>query len=252
MTEQIFKDHFSTRSDAYAQYRPVYPDALFRWLAGRAPSTDRCWDCATGSGQAALSLAQYFDDVIATDASAEQISNSVGQENIDYRVATAVYSGIEDKSVDLITVAQALHWFDIPAFFREADRVLKPQGLLAIISYNLLTVDDAVDAAIFELYRNILDDYWPPERRLIEEGYASIELPYPEFEVPDFSMQAEWNLEKITGYLSTWSAVKRYSNATGQSPLSLIEKALRSTWGKPFTLRKVVWPLTLRCSTKPL
>ena len=241
MIEQTFKDHFSTRSDAYAQYRPVYPDALFKWLAGRAPSANRCWDCATGSGQAASSLTQYFDEVIATDASAEQISNAVNDADIEYRVATAESSGLEDKSVDLITVAQALHWFDMPAFFREADRVLNPQGLLAIISCNLLHVDTAVDAVILKLYDAILEEFWPPERRLIEEGYADIELPFPELEVPEFSMQTNWSLEQLTGYLSTWSAVKRYSNARGHSPLSLIEKPLRSAWGEPSTLYKVVW-----------
>ena len=173
MTKPGFKDYFSTRSDAYARYRPHYPEALFAWLAEHAPGTGLCWDCATGSGQAALALSHYFDRVIATDASSAQITSAVVAERVDYRVAPAEESGLATASMDLVMVAQALHWFDIPAFFREADRVLKEQGLLAVLSYRLLSVDPAVDEVILALNHDILDGYWPAERRLIEQRLST-------------------------------------------------------------------------------
>lgn len=251
MCSSEFKDHFSGHSNEYGHYRPVYPSALFDWLARNSPSAHRCWDCATGTGQAAQDLARHFSHVIATDASAEQISSAVGAGRIDYRVAHAEKSGIDERSVDLITVAQALHWFDIPAFFKEADRVLKPQGLLAIISYNLLTVDAEINAVILQLYHDILGDYWPPERRLIEESYANIKLPYTELDAPVFHMQANWNLAQLMGYLNTWSAVKHYTQVTGESSLKLVEGELRSAWGDPLSVMHIQWPLNIRVAIKP-
>lgn len=252
MTERGFKDHFSEHSNAYAHYRPRYPAALFAWLAGQTPATTRCWDCATGSGQAAVALAHHFDQVIATDASAAQIKSTMGSDVISYAVAAAENSGLAAASIDLITVAQALHWFDIRAFFREADRVLKEGGLLAILAYNLLRIDVHVDAAILELYRSILNGYWPAERRLIEQGYAGIELPFPQIHSPKFTMEADWDLQQLSGYLNTWSAVKRYKAATGESAIQRIEKSLQSAWGDPSHKKRIQWPLTVRVAVKPL
>lgn len=251
MTDLVFKDHFSTRSDTYACYRPTYPDALFDWLARHTPTAAGCWDCATGSGQAAVSLSRYFDRVVATDASAEQINNAIHSEAIEYRVASAEHSGLDRASIGLIVVAQALHWFDIGAFFKEVDRVLKPQGVLAILSYNLLNVDAAIDEVILDLYHSILHNYWPPERLLIEQGYTGIMLPYPLLDTPNFTMEADWNLEQLMGYLNTWSAVKRYASAVGGTPLKPVEDALQLVWGDPSCKKRIRWPLTVHVAVKP-
>lgn len=241
-----FKDHFSGASGDYQRNRPTYSEALFGFLAAQAPSRGCAWDCATGTGQAAQRLAGYFEQVIATDGSATQIANAVRDPRIDYRVATAEASGIDTASVDLLTVAQALHWFDIPAFFHEARRVLKPRGIIAIWSYNLLTIEPAIDAVINHLYGPLLDAYWPPERRLVESDYRDIEFPFRQITTPPFAMESHWTLEQLLGYLRTWSAVRRFQNERGIDPVIATGEALLPLWGEQETVRAIRWPMPLR------
>ena len=185
-----FKDYFSSVSGSYRDHRPRYPATLFDYLAGVAPSSRLAWDCATGNGQAATMLARYFRSVIATDGSANQVAEAEPMENNDYRVEPAESTSIEAASVDLTTVAQALHWFDLPRFVEEVRRVSVPGAILAVWSYAILTSTPAVDAVIEKLYNGILGDYWTPERKLVEQGYAGIELPFEAPDAPEFSMQA--------------------------------------------------------------
>ncbi|MCP4377042.1 MAG: class I SAM-dependent methyltransferase, partial [bacterium] len=206
----MFKDHFSDQSGDYLRYRPSYPGALFAFLAEIPPMQHRAWDCATGSGQAAHGLSTHFERVIATDASAAQIDSAVPAANVHYRVAPAEASGLPDRSVDLVTVAQALHWLDLERFYGEVRRVLKPGGLLAVWSYNLLRTDPAIDAEVDAFYSHTVGPYWPPERRLVESGYRDLPFPFPELDTPPFAMTARWRLEQLLGYLGTWSATKRY------------------------------------------
>ena len=241
-----FKDHFSENSSGYNKYRPQYPDELFQYLAQSCNKQKLAWDCATGSGQAALGLAAHFSRVIATDASRQQIAKAVRDEQITYNVATAEQSGLIAASVDLITVAQALHWFDCEAFCEEAKRVLKKDALLCVWSYNLLSIDKQIDEMIHFLYRDILGSYWPPERRLVEEGYAQIKLSLPELSCPVFKMEASWSLADLIGYLNTWSAVRRYIKKQGSNPVELIVEKLQASWGDSSLYRPIEWPLTLR------
>ncbi len=241
-----FKDYFSSVSNSYRNYRPRYPEALFEHLRRVAPSGSLAWDCATGNGQAATMLARQFSSVIATDASAEQIAEAEPADNIRYQVATAESSGIADGSVDLTTVAQALHWFDLPAFVEEVRRVSVPGAALSIWSYAILESTAAVDAVIETLYNGILGDYWTPERKLVEEGYASVAVPFEELPVPDFAMHADWTLAELVGYLSTWSAGKRYEAQHGEAPLALVQDDLAAAWGDPDSRLRVSWPLTVR------
>lgn len=241
-----FKDHFSGQANQYARYRPGYPDALFEWLASVTPARDTAWDCATGSGQAADALSTYFSRVFATDASQQQIKNAIYHLRVEYYCVPAEKSGFSDHSIDLITVAQALHWFDIPAFFEEARRVLRNGGVLAYWCYGLANINDTVDKLVMTLYGEILGDaYWPSERRMIEEGYVSIEAPFERLASPNFVMETDWNLAQLLGYLRTWSATNRYLTDKGEDPVFLIEEELGEIWGEPEVSQRVSWPLSL-------
>jgi SAM-dependent methyltransferase len=246
--QPTFKDHFSGHADSYAAYRPGYPDELFEFLADCCDSRQHAWDCATGNGQTAVRLAPFFEHVTATDASAAQIDAARAQAKIEYRVATAEDSGLAGRSADLITVAQALHWFHIERFFDEAERVLVPGGVLAVWSYELCTVHAAADAVVLGLYRKV-DAYWPPERHLVEDGYRGIELPMPAVAGPAFEMKARWTADSMLGYLRTWSACQRYLRDRGADPVSAVETDLRAAWGGGE--REVRWPLALKTGRKP-
>ena len=235
----------------YAAFRPTYPDALFAWLAAESPGRTLAWDCATGNGQAALALAAHFDAVVATDVSAEQLAHAPPHPRVRYAVAPAEASPLADASADLVTVAQALQWFDLDAFFAEAGRVLRPGGLLAAWTYSLLAVTPEVDRIVERYYRETLGPYWAWERRLVEEGYASVAFPFDPVAVPPFAMAARWTLDQIVGYLATWSARRAYVEATGEDPLPAVRAALAAVWGDPGEAREVRWPLFVRACRKP-
>lgn len=244
-----FRDHFSGHAEVYARYRPDYPDALFDWLADAAPDRARAWDCATGNGQAAVALADRFGEVVATDASEKQIRSAFSHPRVRYRVAPAERSGLANASVSLVTVAQALHWFDLPAFYAEADRVLKPGGVLAVWAYELFTASEEVDRVVHHLYKGIVGPYWPPERKAIEHGYAGYTLPFEPVDAPPFAMEKRWTADDALGYLRTWSAVARYVDAHGADPVLQVADDLRSAWGDG--PRDIRWPLILLVSRKP-
>ena len=241
--EPGFKDHFSAQSAAYARHRPHYPRELFEYLAGLA-GRRLAWDCATGNGQAAVALAEHFDHVIATDASEAQINAAIAHPDVSYRVAKAEDSGLRDGSVDLVTVAQALHWFDTGRFFAEASRVLVPGGCVAAWCYQLCTISPECDAVVGRLYTDIVGPYWLPERRLLDERYAGIEFPGSAIEAPAFEMSTQWTADDMLGYLRTWSARQRYQQQHGEDPIALIEDDLRRAWGAAPQIAR--WPLTVR------
>jgi SAM-dependent methyltransferase len=248
MRMPAFKDHFSGHAADYSRYRPgAYPDAMFKALAALAPDRDCVWDCATGNGQAALGLAAHFARVEATDASDKQIAAAAPHPRIHYSVAPAERSGLADGSVALITVAQALHWFDLSAFYAEVRRVAKPEAVLACSCYMRCSVDPGVDAATERLYNGILGDaYWPPERKHVERGYADLDFPFTEVALPGFNMEVLWSLEGYVGYLRSWSATQAYIKKNGKDPLELVGEELLQAWGDPATSRKILWPMTIR------
>lgn len=241
-----FKDHFSQTAAGYATHRPTYPAALFDWLAARAPNRDTAWDCATGSGQAARGLAPHFRQVIATDASAEQIGHAKPHDRVEYRVAAAEASGLAEAGVDLVTVAQAAHWFDLPRFYAEARRVLRPDGRIALWGYERLLVEPAIDAVVEDFYEGVLGRYWPPERHHVQTAYRELDFPFAGEETADFAMTADWDLEALIGYFSTWSAVKNYRQAEDRDPLPDLRERLAVVWGSPGTRKAIKWPLFLR------
>ncbi len=241
-----FNDYFSDHSQDYALFRPEYPDELYFHLSHLTEHHNYAWDCATGNGQAAKQLAKYYKQIIATDASENQINQAQQQKNIQYRVTTAEKSGIDDQSIDLIVVAQAIHWFDLDKFALETDRVLVDQGVLAVWTYNLLTINPQIDVVVNYLYSNLLGPYWPPERALVESGYQDIHFPFQELDVPKFEMSAHWKLDQLIGYLNTWSAVKAYEADQQSNPIELIFKDLVTAWGDSEQERAISWPLALR------
>ena len=245
MQNKTFKDYFSDNSGNYRKFRPVYPDALFAYLAGIAPSPALAWDCATGSGQAARKLARHFSRVIATDASGQQIQKAQPDDKIAYQVAYAENAPILTGTVDLVTVAQALHWFDLELFYKEAKRVLKKNGIIAVWSYNLLSISPALDAIINKFYKEIVGCYWPPERLLVEDGYRHIPFPFTKCQCPEFRMSADWSFSELLGYIATWSAVKLYRERQGTDPMDIIRPQLAMEWGAPDRRYKVDWPLSV-------
>ncbi|PYM02511.1 MAG: SAM-dependent methyltransferase [Verrucomicrobia bacterium] len=241
-----FKDHFSGHAVEYAKFRPRYPDKLFEYLASISPRHGLAWDCATGNGQAAVGLIRHFDSVIATDASAQQIESAEPNDRITYRVAPAEASGIDSSSVDLILVAQALHWFDIERFFTEAKRVLKENAVLAISSYKVLEIAPETNAIIWNFYRETTGSFWPPERELVETDYKDIKFPFAELPPIRFDMHERWNLHQLAGYFRTWSATQRFIAARGFDPVDSLVEELRALWKNPEEVRDIKWPLHLR------
>lgn len=242
----VFKDHFSQHASDYARYRPDYPAALYEFLAQTVKQREVAWDCGTGSGQAALGLAEHFDRVIATDPSAEQIQNATRHERISYLTAPAEQTEIPSHTVDLVTAAQAAHWFNMERFSQEARRVLKSDGMLALWCYGLSRINPAIDKVVQHYYMNIVGPYWPPERHYIDEKYATIPFPFVELPAPEFYMKAEWDLNEFMGYLHTWSATQRFQKENEQNPLDIVRRMLVKTWGEPQARQTVRWPLYLR------
>jgi SAM-dependent methyltransferase len=238
-----FPDHFSAAAPAYARYRPHYPPALFDWLAVISPARRRAWDCAAGSGQAAAALAPHFDLVIGSDASRDQI-RAADPRRLARVVSVAETVPIRSATIDLVTVAQALHWFALPAFFAEARRCLVPGGICAIWTYARCSVAPEIDAILDEFHDATLAGCWPPERALVEEGYRSLDLPIVPTPAPPFAMYAEWDLDGLLGYVGTWSAVRDCERRRGTSPVSALRDQLQQHWPRQ-ARRTVRWPLHL-------
>ncbi|MBL7809061.1 MAG: class I SAM-dependent methyltransferase [Saprospiraceae bacterium] len=225
------KDNFSTQSTQYAQFRPGYPAELYDFLFSQCLHFDRAWDCATGNGQMAVALATRFQRVDATDISENQLKNAAQRPNIRYQTGRAEEPDFPAHSMDLITVGQAAHWFDFDLFYPAIRRVLKPGGILALIGYNLLIVNENIDKVINHFYRQTLANCWDPERGLVEQAYQTIPFPLEEIPLPEMASRYLWTVDDLIGYLSTWSAVQHYIKKEGKSPLdeSFMER-IKSVW----------------------
>lgn len=239
-----FRDHFGAAAAGYATYRPRYPAELFAWLASQCRGLEMAWDVGTGSGQAAVALAEHFTRVLATDASAVQLEQAERHPRVVYGVAEAGRALVPPGSVDLVTVAQAVHWFDLDTFWPEVQRALRPGGVVAIWSYPLTRISPEIDSIVDGLYHGILGPWWLPERQVVDSGYATIPFPFDEMRVPQFVMDVEWTVDQFEGYLGTWSAVLRFREGTGTEALDQVRGALREAWGAG--ARRVIWPLALR------
>jgi SAM-dependent methyltransferase len=241
-----FKDYFSKQASEYTRYRPHYPGPLFQYLAELTIEHQLAWDCATGSGQAALGLTPYFDEIIATDASEKQITNAIAHRKITYLVSPAERTEIDSNAIDLIAVAQALHWFALDKFYGEVKRVLKTGGVIAAWSYGLLRISPPVDELLDKFYVDVVGPFWPTERKLVDDGYRSIPFPFQEFTSPAFSMEANWSLDYLLGYLGTWSSIQKFKEQNKANPLKGLARDLKQVWGRPEDEKRVRWPINMR------
>ncbi|KTC74702.1 biotin biosynthesis protein BioC [Legionella birminghamensis] len=240
------RNHFDSNSEQYREYRPQYPDSLYTFLLEKTPQHNTVWDCATGNGQAALPWINRFKHIIATDISQSQLDQAFQSAAIEYRCCPAENSGIDAHSVDLITVAQALHWFNFDLFYEEVRRVAKPSAIFAAWCYSLGQINCNLDIIIKNLYENILGErYWAWQRKFIDEHYASIPFPFKKIETPLFFIEKEFDLAGFKGYLNTWSAVKEYQLKNKTNPVELISDELTLAWGAPDQIRLMQWPVSL-------
>ncbi|HZW90977.1 MAG TPA: class I SAM-dependent methyltransferase [Myxococcaceae bacterium] len=241
-----FKDHFSVAATGYAAHRPVYPGAVAETLAACSPGRSLVWDAGCGSGQLSVVLAEAFDQVVATDASAAQIAQAVPHPRVRYAVAPAEASGLADGSVDCAVAAQAAHWFDLDAYYREVRRVSRPGGMVALVTYAVMKVDAQIERLVERFYWHTLEGHWPAERKLVEEGYRSLPFPFDPVGAPPLALEHRWNADQLLGYVGTWSAVQSLKKAGRGEDLERFGEQLRAAWGDPSRERVIRWPLSLR------
>lgn len=239
------KDNFSKQSKLYAKFRPGYPSRLFDFLLPLIPEKNTAWDCGTGNGQVAVKLSRYFKEVYATDLSAMQIENADDKPNITYLVERAEESTFPDNMFDLIIIAQAIHWFSFNEFYAKVKRTLKPGGIIAIIGYDVFKINKEIDLQIEEFYRITTGPYWDEERKHIDSHYTTIPFPFKEIPCPGFTMNYNWEVDQVIGYLNTWSAVQHYIRKNNTNPVNAFGEILKKAWGKPVK-RKVSFPVFMR------
>ncbi|HET7203726.1 MAG TPA: class I SAM-dependent methyltransferase [Steroidobacteraceae bacterium] len=246
MSTTTFKDHFSRQAADYSRYRPGYPPELIAYVATLAPGHGLAVDCATGNGQAAVALAGHFDRVLAVDGSAAQLAQALPHPKVRYERAMAEALPVGDAAVDLVAVAQAVHWFDFDRFHAECRRVLVPGGVLAVWTYTVFRAGGAIDEVVDRFYHDTIGPCWPPERELVQQGYRTIPFPWDEITPPAFTLQTEWTLEQVVGYFASWSSVQQYRERHGgEDPLPVVQRELSAIWPAGGTVR-LNWPLYLR------
>lgn len=239
------KDNFSGHAADYAKFRPTYPDELYTYLFSLVAERNRAWDCGTGNGQVARELAKTFSEVYATDLSEQQLNEAPQIENITYKKQTAEESFSPKGKFDLITVAQAVHWFDFDRFYENVKKVLKPEGRIAVFGYGLMQTAGALNAVIQYFYKDVTRPYWDAERKYLDDRYETIPFPFKEEIVPNLEIKTQWSKSQMLQYLNTWSAVKHYVAAKGSNPLELIADKVDETWGNE-EVRTFTFPLLLR------
>lgn len=239
------KANFSAHSADYAKYRPSYPDQLINYIVSLTKGRNAVWDCATGNGQLAVKLAEKFHEVYATDISLYQITHAPKKDNIIYSVSPAENPGFADAMFDLVTVAQAVHWFRFDEFYKEVKRTLKKNGIIVLVGYNLITIDPVLDSLIFDFYSATLGNYWDMERGYVENSYQTIPFPFKELQPPAFKNTYLWNLSQLLSYLQTWSAVEHYIRKKNCNPVEELEKKLQEYWPAAET-KLIEFPLFMR------
>lgn len=239
---------FSQVSEEYASSRPTYPPELFEWLAGAVAMRTTAWDTATGNGQAAWGLATYFEHVIATDVSANQLRFARRHPRIEYRIAPAEASGLAAASVDLVVAAAAIHWFDLPRFFDEVRRVTRRGGVVAAWTYHVARVASPLDKVLWPFYRDVVAPYFAAGARLVDDRYAGITLPGEPLSVPSFRISVKWSAREVLRFVTTWSGVQAYISRTGRDPVNDLVGPVEDALGGRDCVRELSWPVYLRAA----
>ncbi|MCK0188560.1 class I SAM-dependent methyltransferase [Arenibacter sp. F20364] len=242
-------DRFSQQSKIYKDYRPTYPEELFKYIYSFCNAWHTSWDCGTGNGQVAAILSHAFDQVFATDISQEQIQYAIPKPNIIYRVQRAEKTTFPNHYIDLITAAQAVHWFHLPSFNKEVNRVLKPDGIIAIWGYGLLKINPEIDAIVNHFYQHIIGEYWDKERKHIDQNYSTILFNFNEVEIKKtFKIETQWTIDQLKGYFNSWSSVQTYKEKNkGDNPVEKLLAAIAPKWNKE--IQHITFPIFLRIGT---
>lgn len=236
-----------TSGGDYAAHRPTYPRELADVLFDAAPDNRCAVDVGCGTGQLTVLLAEKFERVVGVDPSQDQIANATAATNVDYRVSAAEALDVPDASTSLITVAQAAHWFDLPAFYREVRRIAIPDAALALITYGVVQLDDDLVDRFDRFFRDEIGPYWPPERRHVDNGYADLDFPFDRIDAPSVAIVRSWTAAEFAGYLGTWSAVRRARDAGRADVLEHAVDELAEFWGDG--RRTVRWPVSVLLGT---
>lgn len=241
-----FLDKFSKQAATYKKFRPTYPSQLFDFINSQCPDKNMAWDCGTGNGQVAAILAESFKNVYATDISENQIQNAIQKPNISYAVERSEMTSLPNKSIDLLTVAQAIHWFDFDVFYNEAKRVLKPNGTLAIWGYGLLRINASINKIIDNFYTNEIGPYWNKERRHIDNNYESIPFNFDPIKTTEkFKIETNWTLNQLEGYFNSWSSVQNYIEThQGRNPVNRLIKDIALEWDTD--LKTIHFPIFIK------
>jgi SAM-dependent methyltransferase len=239
-------DNFSGHAAQYVQFRPVYPQDLLDFVVNQVHSKKAAWDCGTGNGQVALQLAQSFEQVTATDISSAQLSQAPALPNVTYLQTRAEQTPFEPDSFNLITVAQAIHWFDFERFYEEVNHTGRKGGIIAVWGYGLLQVNPEIDRVLKPFYSQKIGPYWDKERKYIDDHYQTIPFPFREIQAPSFAIQVQWNLSELIGYLQTWSSVQKYIAAHSENPVQALVPELSVHWKSPEEKKQVTFPLFMR------
>jgi SAM-dependent methyltransferase len=245
MSDLKGKDYFSTQAAVYAAFRPNYPQALFDFVLNHVPERRSAWDCGTGNGQVAIVLARHFTSVEATDISRKQLDAAPAAANVFYSVTPAEKTTFPNESFDLITVAQAIHWFDRGQFYNEVHRVIRKGGVIAVWGYSMLQINPLIDSIILNFYNNVVGRYWDEARRLVEDEYRSMEFPFEEIETPGFFISVQWNLSHLSGYFESWSATQQYIRAEGKNPIAVLMSEIAQYWEQG-EYKEITFPVFLR------
>ncbi len=240
------RNWFEQGGHAYARFRPEYPLQLATFLASVAPDNRLAVDVGCGNGQLTQLLPMYFRAVVGLDPSADQLANVIPDERITYRCAPAEQLPLADRSASLVTAAQAVHWFKLPAFYEEVRRIAAPGCVLALISYGVLDLEPALNERFQKFYWDEIGPYWPPERKLVDTGYATIDFPFEERAAPSLEIRAHWHLSEFLGYLLTWSAVRSAREAGREEVLFNFADEISAAWGDGNLRRTLAWPINIR------
>ena len=239
-------DNFSKQSAQYSLYRPRYPQALYEFLYSHISGKEAAWDCGTGNGQVAVELSRRMTHVWATDISENQLKQAPAITNITYIQTRAEQTDFPSNTFNLITIAQAIHWFDFEKFYQEVYRMAKPNALIAAWGYGLLHINSLLDPIVEAFYSDQIGNYWDSERKYIDEAYQTIPFPFKEIPSPGFAIEVSWTLPELEGYFNTWSSVQKYMAKHQHNPVTPFIEQLRAHWQTPTDRKTIRFPVFMR------